>query len=117
MAAGFDDAAARAALHRVFTAALVAADPLSVLPGHLPEAPRGRAIVIGVGKAAAKMALAVERAWPDRPLSGLVVTTYGADLPDAPPGRRIPVRFASHPVPDAAGAAALADLLTGGCPD
>jgi glycerate-2-kinase len=57
------------------------------------------------------MALAVERAWPDRPLSGLVVTTYGADLPDPPPDRRIPVRFASHPVPDAAGAAAARGIL------
>jgi glycerate-2-kinase len=41
----------------------------------------------------------------------LVVTTYGADLPDPPPDRRIPVRFASHPVPDAAGAAAARDIL------
>jgi glycerate-2-kinase len=54
----------------------------------------------------------VERAWPpDRPLSGLVVTAYGADLPGPPPDRRIPVRFASHPVPDAAGAAAARDIL------
>ncbi|MBL6455056.1 glycerate kinase [Belnapia sp. T6] len=111
MAAGWGDAAARAALHRVFAAALAAADPLTALPAHLPEAPRGRTIVIGVGKAAAKMALAVERAWTDRPLSGLVITTHGADVPDPPPGRRIAVRFGSHPVPDAAGAAAAAEML------
>ncbi len=98
-------------LRRLFDAAVAAADPLKVLAPHLPPPPAGRTVVVGVGKAAAKMALAVERAWPDRPLSGLVVTTYGADLPDPPPGRRIPVRFASHPVPDAAGAAAARDIL------
>jgi glycerate-2-kinase len=85
MAAGFDDAQARAALHRAFQAALAAADPLTALPAHLPELPRGRCIVIGVGKAAAKMALAVEREWADQPLSGLVITTHGADVPS--PGR------------------------------
>jgi glycerate-2-kinase len=111
MAAGFDDAQARAALHRAFQAALAAADPLTALPAHLPEPPRGRCIVIGVGKAAAKMALAVERAWADRPLSGLVITTHGADVPEPPAGRRIAVRFGSHPVPDAAGAAAAAEML------
>src|SRR4051812_21071730 len=97
----WDDARARAALHRVFQAALAAADPLTALPAHLPEAPLGRCIVIGVGKAAAKMALAVERAWAGRALTGLVIATHGADVPDPPPGRRIAVRFGSHPVPDA----------------
>ena len=99
-------------LRRLFDAAVAAADPLLVLAPHLPPPPAaGRTVVVGVGKAAAKMALAVERAWPDRPLSGLVVTTYGADLPNPPPDRRIPVRFANHPVPDAAGAAAARDIL------
>src|SRR3712207_5340502 len=99
-------------LRRLFDAAVAAADPLLVLAPHLPPPPaKGRIVVVGFGKAAAKMALAVERVWPDRPLSGLVVTTYGADLPDPPPDRRIPVRFASHPVPDAAGAAAARDIL------
>ena len=89
-----------------------AADPLAVLAPHLPPPPpTGRVVVVGVGKAAAKMALAVEQAWPEVPLSGLVVTTHGADLPNPPPDRRIPVRFASHPVPDAHGAAAAAEIL------
>ncbi len=102
----------RALLRRLFDAAVAAADPLEVLAPHLPPPPAGgRVVVVGAGKAAAKMALAVERAWPDRPLSGLVVTTYGADLPKPPPDRRVPVRFASHPVPDAAGAAAARDIL------
>ena len=110
--AAWDDRTARAALLRLFEAGVRAADPLAVLAPHLPEPPKaGRVVVVGVGKAAAKMALAVEQAWPAMPLSGLVVTTHGADLPDPPPNRRIPVRFSSHPVPDAHGAAAAAEIL------
>ncbi|MFC7473735.1 glycerate kinase [Dankookia sp. GCM10030260] len=108
----WDDATARAALLRLFEAGVRAADPLAVLAPHLPEPPKaGRVVVVGVGKAAAKMALAVEQAWPAVALTGLVVTTHGADLPRPPPGRRIPVRFSSHPVPDAHGAAAAAGIL------
>jgi len=35
--------------------ALAAADPMKVLPPHLPEPPRGRTVVVGMGKAAAAM--------------------------------------------------------------
>lgn len=106
----WNDARAEAALHAMWQAALAAADPLACLAPHLPEAPRGRIIVVGAGKAAAKMALAVERAWADREPTGVVVTTHGADLPD-PPARRIAVRQANHPTPDAPGAAAAAEML------
>jgi glycerate-2-kinase len=106
------DATARAALRSLFDAALGAADPLTCLAPHLPPSPAdGRVVVVGCGKAAAKMAAAVEAAWPEVPLTGLVVTTYGADLPVLPPSRRIAVHFASHPVPDANGAAAAAAML------
>mgnify|MGYP002783920763 FL=1 len=106
------DERARAALRRLFEAALDAADPLTCLAPHLPPPPTsGRVVVVGCGKAAAKMAAAVEAAWPDVPLSGLVVTTYGADLPDPPANRRIALRFASHPVPDANGATAAGAML------
>jgi glycerate 2-kinase len=106
------DAAARAALRDLFDAALAAADPLTCLAPHLPAPPKtGRVVVVGCGKAAAKMAAAVEAAWPRVPLTGLVVTTHGADLPDPPPDRRIALRFGSHPVPDAGGAAAASDML------
>ncbi len=106
------DGRARAALRRMFDAALAAADPLACLAPHLPEPPRaGRVVVVGCGKAAAKMAAAVEAAWPDVPLSGLVVTPHGADLPLPPPARRIALRFAAHPVPDAGGAAAAREML------
>jgi glycerate-2-kinase len=106
------DAAARAALRKLFDAALAAADPLTCLAPHLPDPPRdGRVVVVGCGKAAAKMAAAVEDAWAAVPLSGVVVTTHGADLRDPPPHRRIALRFASHPIPDAPGAAAAAEML------
>ena len=44
-----------------FHAALAAADPLKIVPQHLPKPPQGRTLVVGAGKAAAAMALAVER--------------------------------------------------------
>lgn len=103
----FTDAAARAALARLFDAAVAAADPRVVLARHLPEPPTGRVLVLGAGKSAAVMAAAVEAAWPDIPLSGLVVTRYGHGHPTA----RIEVAEASHPVPDEAGARAAQRML------
>lgn len=98
---------APALLRRMMVAAIAAADPATVLARHLPEKPKGRCIVVGAGKSAAAMALAVETAWPDVDLSGVVVTRYG----HAVPTRRIAVREASHPVPDAAGLAAAQENL------
>jgi glycerate-2-kinase len=105
---GWDEARARAALTKMFGAAVTAADPRAVLARHLPEPPKqGRVVVVGAGKSAAVMAAAVEAAWPEVPLSGLVVTRYGHGYPTS----RIEVAESSHPVPDAAGAAAAQRLL------
>jgi len=93
-------------LKESFAAAVAAADPLQMLAQHLPQAPR-RALVVGAGKAAASMAVAVERAWSDVELDGLVITRYAHGLPT----RRIRVIEAGHPVPDAAGEAAAAEIL------
>lgn len=93
-------------LMSLFEAALAAADPLKVVPPHLPAPPQGRTVVVGAGKAAAAMAKAVEEDWPG-PLEGLVVTRYGHGLPC----RRIEVVEAAHPVPDAAGRAAAGRIL------
>jgi len=60
-AAGIDP---RALLLESFRAAVAAADPLLIVPSHLPPPPRGRTLVIGAGKAAASMAAAVERPMP-----------------------------------------------------
>lgn len=103
----FTDEAARAALRRLFDAAVAAADPRVVLARHLPERPAGRVLVLGAGKSAAVMAAAVEAAWPEVPLSGLVVTRYGHGYPTA----RIEVAESAHPVPDEAGARAAQRML------
>jgi hydroxypyruvate reductase len=96
-------------LRAMFAAAVEAAAAQTCVPPHLPTPPRGRTIVIGAGKAAAAMALAVEDHWPaDRPMSGLVITRYGHGVKPLP---RIDVVEASHPVPDAAGERAAARIL------
>src|SRR5882672_9759899 len=95
-------------LTRSFQAAVAAADPLKILPSHLPHPPSGRTLVIGAGKAAASMAVAVEQHWPrDAALDGLVVTRYKHGLPT----RRIRVIEAGHPVPDETGESAAKEIL------
>ncbi len=104
-AAGIDP---RALLLESFRAAVAAADPLVIVPSHLPPPPRGRTLVIGAGKAAASMAAAVERHWPqDAALSGLVITRYAHSLPT----ERIRVVEAGHPVPDESGEVAAREIL------
>ena len=90
-----------------FDAAVAAADPLRVVAAHLPQRPAGRVVVVGAGKAAASMALAVERAWPDVALEGLVITRYA----HAAQTERIRVVEAGHPVPDDAGESAARDIM------
>jgi hydroxypyruvate reductase len=95
-----------ALLRAMFDAAVVAAAPALCLPPCLPEPPAGRTLVVGAGKAAAAMALAVEEHWQG-PLSGLVVTRYGHGAPC----RSIAVVEAGHPLPDDAGADAAERIL------
>ena len=90
-----------------FDAAVQAADPRAILGPHLPAAPAGRVVVVGAGKAAASMAVAVERAWPDVAMDGIVITRYAHGLPT----RRIRVVEAGHPVPDESGEAAAREVL------
>lgn len=100
------DITPRELLANMFTAAVNAAQPEHCIPRFLPEAPKGRTLVIGAGKASAAMAQAFERNWPGE-LTGLVVTRYGY----AVPCERIEIIEAAHPVPDAAGRAAAGRLL------
>lgn len=91
-----------------FKATLAAADPLQIVPHHLPKPPKGRTLVVGAGKAAASMASAVEKHWPkNKPLSGLMITRYGHGLPT----KRIEVIEAGHPIPDASGEAAAKEIF------
>jgi hydroxypyruvate reductase len=93
-------------LHRLFDAALKAADPYELIAPHLPPPPKGRTLVLGAGKAAARMAEAVERHWQGG-VEGLVVTRYGHGAAT----RHIEVVEAGHPVPDEAGEAAARRML------
>ena len=91
-----------------FHAALAAADPLKIVPEHLPKPPKGRTLVVGAGKAAASMALAVEQQWPAKAaLDGLVITRYQHGLLT----NRIAVVEAGHPVPDTSGEKAAHEIL------
>ena len=91
-----------------FRAAVAAADPLKILPAHLPPPPAGRTLVFGAGKAAASMALAVEQHWPAAaPLEGLVITRYRHGLLT----NRVKVVEAAHPIPDESGEKAAREIL------
>ena len=90
------DAEARQILRNLFDAAVAAAGPDRVLAANLPERPQGRCVVVGAGKAAASMAAALEQAWPDVALSGVVAVPYGYGL-DC---QYIRVIEAGHPLPD-----------------
>ena len=93
----YSDARAREILIAIFRAAVNSADPFTVLPAHLPQKPRGRCVVVGAGKASARMAAALESAWPEVALTGVVATRFGHAVPTA----QIEVIEAGHPVPDA----------------
>lgn len=96
----------RQLLRAMFDAAVAAALPSVSVPRFLPEKPKGRTLVVGAGKASAAMAKVFEDHW-QHALEGLVVTRYGHGAPC----KRIRIVEASHPVPDAAGAAAAQEIF------
>lgn len=96
----------RTLLMSLFRAAVQTADPMRIVPAHLPAVPRGRTLVIGAGKASAQMARAVESSWKHA-LQGLVVTRYGYKVPT----EQIEIVEAAHPVPDQAGHDAAVRML------
>lgn len=96
----------RSFLNTLFEAAVLAADPMRVIPKHLPQRPSGRVFVIGAGKASARMAEAVESVWEN--CEGMIVTRDGYSRPL----KQIKVVEASHPVPDERGNKATAQMVT-----
>lgn len=92
-------------LRQLFDRAVEVADPMRSLARFLPEKPKGRVLVIGAGKASARMAEAVEAAWG--PCHGLVITRYGYGRPC----QGIEIVEAAHPVPDQAGVEATQRML------
>ena len=111
----------RQSLERIFRAGLAVVAPDRALLRHvrregnallvdgetwpLPE--RGRVLVIGAGKGAAPLARALEDMLGDRIDAGAVIVKYDHGMPLG----RIRLFEAAHPVPDAAGQAAAAELL------
>jgi len=92
-------------LRQLFDRAVEVADPMRSLARFLPAKPQGRLVVIGAGKASARMAEAVEAEWG--PCDGLVITRYGYGRPC----RGIEIVEAAHPVPDQAGVEATRRML------
>lgn len=115
-------------LREIFAAGIAAADPRRLLPMHarcadaawsyddgaarlLVPLPRrsgpGRVLVFGAGKAAASLALALERSLGDRLDGGCVVVKHGHREPLA----RVEQLEAAHPLPDESGVRATQRLL------
>lgn len=98
-------------LRALFRTAVAAADPALPTLSALPEPPRGRVLVLGAGKAAAPMAVAVEDAWLERlgpaRFGGFVVTPDGHQLPT----RHLEALSAAHPIPDSRSEAAARRAL------
>jgi glycerate 2-kinase len=95
-----------------YLAAVAAADPLKIVAKFLPSQDAilkyKKTTVVGAGKAAASMAMAVENYWPSTSaLEGLVITRYGHALPC----NHIRVVQAGHPVPDEAGEIAAQEIF------
>ncbi|WP_421695861.1 glycerate kinase type-2 family protein [Aestuariivirga sp.] len=96
----------RVILRGLFEAAVETANPAKAVARNLPERPKGRTVVIGVGKAAVAMAKAVEDNWQG-PLEGLVIAPHGYahDL------KKLKLIHGSHPVPDETSLAAAEQAL------
>src|SRR5205823_5227972 len=110
------DSPTRAAAHAVWRAALGAAEVAPLVEGALARLgddlthPSWRRLrVFGCGKAGGAMAAALERALGPPIIEGLVVVKDGYTVPT----ERIVLHEAGHPVPDARGEAAAAEMLRG----
>jgi glycerate 2-kinase len=102
----------------IWEAALNAANPSACLRNSIQAANgelivagrkiplKGRLLVVGTGKASAKMAEVVEEILGDRISGGLVVTKYG----HTSPLRLVRLMESGHPIPDAAGMRAVEEI-------
>ena len=92
-------------LRAIFNRALRASDPYPLIRKYLPKNVNGRVVVVGAGKASARMALAVEDFYQD--CSGVIVVPYGTESGC----KRLDTIFAGHPVPDSSSLFAAKRLL------
>lgn len=102
----------RVFLNDLFDAAVASVHPAACLARFLPTPPAGRLLILAAGKAAGSMTEVAERhylslALPAARLDGIAVTRHGYGRPT----ERIALIQAGHPVPDAAGLAAAAQML------
>lgn len=97
---------ARTLLRDMLQAALAVADPAPRLKALLPPRPEGRVVVVGGGKASARMAQALEEAWG--PCDGLIAVPYG----DVLSTQSLRLVEASHPVPDERSQAAAEQMMS-----
>jgi len=95
-------------LHSLFDESVRVADPMICVPAHLPPKPDGKLLVIGAGKASARMGEALESVWGQdgSMCEGLIITRYGYERSL----QGITLKSASHPVPDEAGLLATREL-------
>ncbi len=100
------DADVRFDLERLWRAGLASADPFEPTRAALPEPSGGRTLILGAGKAAARMAQAAEARYGEA-AEGMMVVPYGYGAPTY----RIEVVEAAHPVPDSAGQGAARRAL------
>lgn len=98
----------RALFAALFDAAVATADPVKIMPRFLPARPPGRVVVVGAGKASARMAAALETCWGET-IEGVVVTPYGYG--HGVMCKKVRIVEAGHPVPDEAGLAATRQLF------
>ena len=92
-------------LKSLFDRAVAVADPMTTLRHFLPERPVGRVVVVGAGKASARMAEAIENYWG--PCEGIVLTRYGYSRAC----RGIKIIEAAHPVSDISGVEGTIEIL------
>jgi hydroxypyruvate reductase len=105
----------RRLLRMLFDCAVDAISPSRVLPPLLPEVPKGRTVMLAVGKAASAMADVVATNWKG-PLSGLVVTRHGHAHASSRRHGNVEMIEAGHPIPDrnsVAGACRALELAHG----
>lgn len=111
--------ALRRAARAIWEAALHAADPAVFLLESFRFEPSrvqvlgqniaysGNVIIIGAGKASARMAQVLEQEWPELRASGVIVTKYGHRIPLS----HIDVVEAGHPIPDENGVSGVHKTL------
>ena len=95
----------RELLADLYRSAVAAADPEAAMDKCLPKDRTGSVVVVGAGKASARMAAILESLWKGQ-ASGVVVVPYGYGAST----ESIRILEAGHPVPDQNGLAAASEI-------